>query len=60
VFIIAHRLSAVRNAQAIYVLDRGRIVESGPPAVLLARKGAYYRLVKAQENFAAEEEKRAG
>jgi subfamily B ATP-binding cassette protein HlyB/CyaB len=60
VFIIAHRLSAVRNAQAIYVLDKGRVVESGPPAILMAGKGAYYRLVKAQENFAAEKEKRAG
>ncbi len=49
VFIIAHRLSAVRNADVIYVLDRGRIVEHGPPSILLQQKGFYYNLVKSQE-----------
>ena len=56
VFIIAHRLSAVRNAHVIYVLDKGRIVEAGPPAALMAQKGLYYHLVKAQENFAPDPE----
>ena len=59
VFIIAHRLSAVRNAQVIYVLDQGRIMEAGPPAALMAKQGLYYRLVKAQENFAPEPDRDA-
>ena len=62
VFIIAHRLSAVRNAHVIYVLDKGRVVEAGSPMALMAKKGLYYHLVKSQENFAAEpdEKHRAG
>ena len=55
VFIIAHRLSAVRNAHVIYVLDKGRVAEAGPPAALMARKGLYYHLVKSQESFVAPE-----
>ncbi len=51
VFIIAHRLSAVRNADVIYVLDKGRVVESGPPVALLAKKGLYYHLARSQNNF---------
>lgn len=54
VFIIAHRLSAVRNADVIYVLEKGRVAEAGPPAALMAKKGLYYHLVKAQENFTPE------
>ncbi|MCC8166112.1 MAG: ATP-binding cassette domain-containing protein [Planctomycetes bacterium] len=54
VFIIAHRLSAVRNAHVIYVLDKGRVVEAGNPMALMAKKGLYYHLVKSQENFASE------
>ena len=54
VFIIAHRLSAVRNAHVIYVLDKGRVVEAGNPMALMAKKGLYYHLVKSQETFAAE------
>ena len=54
VFIIAHRLSAVRNAHVIYVLDKGRVVEAGAPAALMAKKGLYYHLVKSQENFTSE------
>lgn len=46
--IIAHRLSTVKNADKIVVLDRGRIVEEGSHAELVARKGEYYRLVKNQ------------
>jgi ATP-binding cassette subfamily B protein len=42
--IIAHRLSTVRHVDRVVVLDNGRIVEQGPPAVLLAAGGAYARL----------------
>ena len=44
VFVIAHRLSTVRNADAIMVLDHGRIIERGSHAELIAQKGTYYKL----------------
>ena len=44
VFVIAHRLSTVRNANAIMVLDHGKIVERGNHEDLLKQKGMYYRL----------------
>jgi subfamily B ATP-binding cassette protein MsbA len=42
--IVAHRLSTIEHADRVVVMDRGRIVEQGPPAELLARGGAYARL----------------
>ena len=44
VFVIAHRLSTVRNAQAIMVLENGQIIERGTHDDLIAQKGRYYQL----------------
>lgn len=44
VFVIAHRLSTVRNSDAIIVLDQGRMIEHGTHDELIAEKGVYYRL----------------
>jgi ATP-binding cassette subfamily B protein len=48
VIIVAHRLSTVRNADKIVVIDSGRIVETGSHESLINAKGAYYNLVKNQ------------
>ncbi len=48
---IAHRLSTLRRADRLVVLDRGEIVEEGDHEELLARKGAYFRLERAQMEF---------
>lgn len=47
-FVIAHRLSTIQNADRIFVIDHGGIVEQGSPKELLARRGAYYELYMAQ------------
>lgn len=47
-FVIAHRLSTIQNADRIFVIDKGGILEQGSPAELMAKKGAYYRLYQAQ------------
>ena len=44
VFVIAHRLSTVRNSDVIMVLEQGRIIERGPHDSLIEKKGQYYRL----------------
>ena len=48
VVIVAHRLSTVKNADQIVVLDHGRIAELGNHETLTARRGVYYNLVKNQ------------
>jgi ATP-binding cassette subfamily B protein len=48
VIVVAHRLSTVRNADKIVVLDSGRIIEAGSHDDLIGKKGAYYNLVKNQ------------
>ena len=44
VFVIAHRLSTVRNANAIMVLEHGKIIERGDHRALLDQRGRYYQL----------------
>lgn len=48
VVVVAHRLSTVKNADQIIVLDSGKVVESGNHLSLIEKKGAYYNLVKNQ------------
>ncbi len=48
VVVVAHRLSTVRNADRIIVLDGGRVVETGDHDSLISKKGAYYNLVRNQ------------
>ena len=44
VFVIAHRLSTVKNADVIMVLENGRIIERGDHETLIQEKGKYYQL----------------
>lgn len=48
VVVVAHRLSTVRNADQIVVIDKGRVVETGNHEALIERRGAYYNLVRNQ------------
>lgn len=47
-FVIAHRLSTIQNADRIFVIDKGGILEQGTPDKLMQQKGAYYHLYMAQ------------
>jgi subfamily B ATP-binding cassette protein MsbA len=47
--LIAHRLATVRGADRIYVIDKGRIVETGDHAALVRARGLYARLAKSQD-----------
>lgn len=58
VMIIAHRLSTVIDADRIYVIQRGRLVEQGSHAELLAQGGAYARMVAAQFSMAEDRARR--
>ena len=51
--VVAHRLSTVRYADAIHVMDEGRIVESGTHEALVAKDGAYAALWRLQTGEAA-------
>jgi ATP-binding cassette subfamily B protein len=58
---IAHRLSTLRKADRLVVMDRGQVVEVGPHDALMAQQGAYWRLYEAQARRAeAEEQADAG
>ncbi len=52
VFAIAHRLSTLRNADKLLVLDKGRVAEFGTHSELLENRGIYYKLVMAQRKMA--------
>jgi len=58
--VIAHRLSTVRNANRLAVLDRGRLVETGDHAALLAQGGLYARLIRRQMAAARQPLRAAG
>ena len=45
---VAHRLSTVKNADQIVVLEKGELIELGTHAALVAKRGAYFNLVKNQ------------
>jgi ABC-type multidrug transport system fused ATPase/permease subunit len=54
-FVVAHRLSTIRRADLIVVIERGRVVEQGTHRELLARRGRYFALCTSQ--FASERER---
>lgn len=47
-FIIAHRISSVREADLILMMEKGHVVESGTHAELVAKKGVYYEIYQKQ------------
>jgi ATP-binding cassette subfamily B protein len=59
-FLIAHRLSTVKHADRIIVLDQGRLVESGTHETLLLQRGLYYRLYAMTYASVEVETKKAG
>jgi ATP-binding cassette subfamily B protein len=56
VFLIAHRISSVRNADQILILDQGKIIERGTHAELISKKGNYYTMFKEQYKEVIDEE----
>ena len=48
VVVVAHRLSTVKNADHIMVIEDGKLIEAGKHKTLISQKGAYYNLVKNQ------------
>lgn len=48
IILVAHRLSTIRNASKILVLDNGEVIEYGTPLELIKNKGAYYSLLSKQ------------
>ena len=59
-FLVAHRISTLRRADLVMVLDEGRIVEFGPPAELLRKQGGHYRRVAELQVADAESLRRMG
>ena len=51
VIYISHRLPAIKNADCIYVMDKGKVIESGKHIELYAKKGLYYEMYKHQEEL---------
>ena len=51
VFVIAHRLSTVKNAQAILVLEKGKIIERGDHRELLEKKGVIISYIQEKQNW---------
>ncbi|ASG30703.1 ABC transporter [Fusobacterium animalis] len=51
VIYISHRLPAIKNADCIYVMDKGKVIESGKHIKLCAKKGLYYEMYKHQEEL---------
>jgi ABC-type multidrug transport system fused ATPase/permease subunit len=54
-FVIAHRLSTVRRASMILLLENGSVVERGTHEELMERRGVYYDMVRRQMEAAAED-----
>jgi ABC-type multidrug transport system fused ATPase/permease subunit len=54
--VVAHRLSTIRNADIVLVMDKGRLVEQGTHRELLARRGIYWQMVMHQQLDLAEGE----
>lgn len=50
VIVIAHRLSTIKNADKIYVIDKGQVIESGVHEELISNEGTYYNLVNEQKH----------